>query len=147
MSDLTSPQSQWQPTILSLLRFVAGLCFMEHGMSKLLGFPPSPMFAHGLSPMLTAAGFIELIGGALVVLGLLTRPAAFIMSGEMAVAYFRVHLQKSWSPALNGGDAAILYCFIFLYLAVAGGGAWSLDRLIAGPRSWLAGPLAGREAV
>lgn len=147
MSGRTSPQPQWQPTVLSLLRFVAGLCFMEHGMSKLLGFPPVPMFAHGLSPTLTAAGFIELVGGALVLLGLLTRPAAFIMSGEMALGYFMVHAPKSPFPAINGGDAAILYCFVFLYLAVAGGGAWSLDRLIAGPRSWLAGPLAGGEAA
>jgi putative oxidoreductase len=145
MSDLTVTPQQWQSRMLSILRFVAGLCFLEHGTAKLLGFPPVPMYAHGLSPMMVGAGFIELIGGALVLLGLLTRPAAFIMSGEMAIGYFMAHAPKSVFPAINGGDAAVLYCFIFLYLSVAGGGVWSLDRLIAGPRSWLAGPVAGGE--
>jgi putative oxidoreductase len=119
--------------MLSILRIMAGLLFLEHGMSKLLGFPPGP------SPSMFAlswfAGVIELIGGALVALGLFTRYAAFIMSGEMAIGYFYVHAPKTFFPMLNGGDAAILYCFLFLYLAVAGGGAWSLDRLIFGDKA------------
>ncbi len=113
---------------------------MEHGLYKLFGFPQAAP-AH-LSTLALIAGVIEALGGLLVCIGLLSRPAAFIMSGEMAIGYFMAHLPKSFFPIINGGDAAILYCFIFLYIAVAGGGAWSLDRLIAGPRSWLAGPQA-----
>ena len=93
------------------------------------------MFAHlHLASLIGVQGVIELVGGALVCIGLFTRPAAFILSGDMAVAYFMVHFQKGFFPALNGGDAAILYCFIFFYLFVAGAGVWSLDRLLA-PRS------------
>ncbi len=140
MSDLMSPSRPWNTNVLSLLRFVAGLCFMEHGLSKLFGIPV--VYPGHVAGLLLAAGLIEAIGGLLVCIGLLTRPAAFIMSGEMAVGYFMAHAPKSPFPVINGGDAAILYCFIFLYLAFAGGGAWSLDRVIAGPRSWLAGPEA-----
>ena len=147
MSDATSFRGSWQPATLSLLRFVAGLAFLEHGAAKLFGFPPVASYAHGLSPLVLAAGIIEFFGGLLVCVGLLTRPAAFIMSGEMAVGYWMAHAPKSFFPVLSGGDAALLYCFIFLYVAVAGGGAFSIDRLIAGPRSWLAGPLAGAETV
>ncbi len=125
--------SRFEPYMLSVLRIMTGLLFLEHGTSKLLGFPPGP------SPSMFAlswfAGMIELIGGVLVTLGLYTRAAAFIMSGEMAIGYFYVHAPKTFFPMLNGGDAAILYCFLFLYLAVAGGGAWSLDRLIFGDKS------------
>jgi putative oxidoreductase len=121
----------WEPRMLSVLRFVAGLCFVEHGTSKLFHFPPAAMFAHlHLASLIGVQGFIELIGGSLLCVGLFTRAVAFILSGDMAVAYFMVHFQKSAFPALNGGDAAILYCFIFFYLFVAGGGAWSLDRLL-----------------
>jgi putative oxidoreductase len=140
MSGTISSRAGAQTVVLSLLRFVAGLCFMQHGLSKLFAFPaPAPAHMTGL---VLAAGIIEGLGGLLVCIGLFARPAAFIMSGEMAVGYFLVHVPKSFFPILNGGDLAILYCFVFLYIAVAGGGAWSLDRLIAGPRSWLAGPLA-----
>ncbi len=138
MSGSLSSRAGAQAVVLSLLRFVAGLAFMEHGLSKLFGFPAAAP-AH-LPTLLLIAGLIEALGGLLVCIGLLSRPAAFIMSGEMAIGYFMAHLPKSFFPVLNGGDAAILYCFIFLYIAVAGGGAWSLDRVIAGPRSWLAGP-------
>jgi putative oxidoreductase len=128
----------WEPRMLSVLRFVAGLCFLEHGTSKLFGFPPAAMFAHlHLVSLLGVQGLIELIGGALVCVGLFTRPAAFILSGDMAVAYFMVHFQKSFFPALSGGDGAILYCFIFLYVFVAGAGAWSLDRLLTPPSARL----------
>ena len=125
----------WEPRMLSVLRFVAGLTFLEHGMSKLFGFPPSAMFAHlHLASLIGVQGVIELLGGALVCVGLFTRPAAFILSGDMAVAYFMAHFPKNFFPSLNGGDAAILYCFIFFYLFVAGAGAWSLDRLLT-PRT------------
>lgn len=129
MSAAVSLRNALESRVLSIVRIMVGLLFLEHGMSKLLGFPPGPspsMFALGWF-----AGIIELVGGALVALGLFTRIAAFIMSGEMAVGYFMVHAPKSFFPFLNGGDAAILYCFIFLYLVFAGGGAWSLDRLLS----------------
>lgn len=117
---------------LSLLRFVAGLTFLEHGCDKLFHFPAATAFPAHLPPLIHAAGLIELIGGILVCIGLFTRPAAFIMSGEMALAYFMVHIKHSPFPTLNGGDAAILFCFIFLYLAAAGGGPISLGRAVFG---------------
>jgi putative oxidoreductase len=112
------------------LRIVAGLLFLEHGTSRLFGWP-SPLPSPAVFSMYWFAGAIELVGGALLVLGLFTRPAAFIMSGEMAFAYFISHAPSGFFPILNRGDAAILYCFIFLYIAFAGPGAWSLDGLMA----------------
>ncbi len=112
--------------ILGITRIVAGLIFLEHGTMKLLGFPPGmspPMFSMGWN-----AGAIELIAGTLIVLGLFTRVAAFIASGEMAFAYFLGHYPKAFFPAQNGGDAAILFCFLFLYLAAAGPGSFALNR-------------------
>lgn len=135
MSDNQTRWLVWEPRTLSLLRFVAGLVFLQTGVAKLFGFPAVPMFAHlHLFSLLGVQGIIELVGGALVCVGLFTRPAAFILSGDMAVAYFWAHFPKSFFPAVNGGAAAILYCFIFFYLFVAGAGTWSLDRLRA-PRS------------
>jgi putative oxidoreductase len=132
-----------QPATLSLLRIVAGICFLEHGTAKLFGFPPVGQFLHGhLPPLEVAAGILETFGGALVFLGWFTRPAAFLLSGEMAIGYFMAHAPRSVFPALNGGDAAILYCFIFLYLAVAGGGVFSLDRLLGSRRQ-----MFGRRAA
>lgn len=119
-------KADWAPRALSLLRIFAGLLFLEHGLGKLLGFPAGPGFAH-LSPLFMAAGFIETIGGILVTLGLFTRPAAFILSGEMAIAYFYVFAPHSFFPAVNHGEAAIVFCFVFLYLAAQGGGPWSVD--------------------
>lgn len=118
----------WKPQALSVFRIIAGLMIIQHGMAKLIGFPAVPMFAK-LQPMslLGAAGFIELIGGALLILGLWTQPVAFILSGEMAVAYFMSHAPKGFFPLINGGTLAITYCFAFLYLATAGAGPWSVD--------------------
>jgi putative oxidoreductase len=123
--------SEWEPRVLSILRIMAGLLFMEHGMAKLLGFPPGSHHPALLS-LLWFAGIIETVGGGLVALGLFTRCAAFVASGEMAVGYFHSHAPRNFFPILNGGDAAILFCFLFLYLAFAGGGTWGLDRLIRG---------------
>ncbi len=129
----TTSQTGLPGLTLSLLRFVAGLAFLEHGLAKLVGFPPAMHMAH-LPPLLLAAGWIETVGGALVALGLFTRPAAFIMSGEMAVAYFMAHAPRSFFPILSGGEPALLFCFIFLYLAVAGGGSVGLGRAFCGAR-------------
>ncbi len=126
--SLTTSLDRWTPHVLSILRIVVALLFLQHGLSKLFGFPqpmaPPPMFT-----MIWFAGVIELVGGVLVALGLFTRAAAFIMSGEMAVAYFLVHAPRGFFPSVNGGSLAILYCFVFLYLVFAGAGPWSLDAL------------------
>ena len=121
----------WTPRALSVLRIITGLMIIEPGMAKLIGYPVVPAFAN-LQPLslLGAAGFIELIGGALLILGLFTQPAAFIVSGEMAVAYFMVHWPKSVYPLINGGSLAIIYCFACLYLSTAGAGPWSLDAVM-----------------
>jgi len=129
MPDIDTRWSAWEPRALSLLRVVAGLMFLQTGMAKLFGFPTVPMFAHlHFASLLGVQGVIEVVGGALICVGLFTRPVAFILCGDMAVAYFMRHFPNSFFPAINGGTAAILYCFIFLYLFVAGGGVWSLDR-------------------
>jgi putative oxidoreductase len=127
--------------MLSLLRFVSGLIFLEHGTAKLLGFPHVAAYAGHLPPLIHTAGLIELTCGTLICVGLFTRPAAFIASGEMAFAYFMAHAPRSSFPVLNGGDDAILYCFVFLYLAVAGPGPVSLGRIMLG-RSGLGRRLA-----
>jgi putative oxidoreductase len=120
--------SKYQPQLLALLRIVAGLLFLEHGTMKLLHFPTSmPMPAGTMGMVLMTAGAIELVGGALVTIGWFTRIAAFIMSGEMAFAYFLGHFPKSFYPVINGGGEAILFCFVFLYIAAAGAGPWSVD--------------------
>jgi putative oxidoreductase len=121
----------WAPRVLSLLRIITALLFMEHGLMKLWHFPgPQPGVPNPLPVILVAAAWIEVVGGALIALGLFTRPAAFICSGEMAAAYFMVHAKGGPWPALNGGDDAILMCWVFLYLVFAGGGAWSADTLV-----------------
>lgn len=129
MNGTASLESVWAPRFLSVLRIVAALIFLEHGTQKFLGFPASANPAPAMFTLLWFGGILEIAGGALLTLGLFTRPVAFILSGQMAVAYWMVHAPKNFFPVLNGGDAAILYCFIFLYLAVAGGGAWGLDNL------------------
>ena len=118
--------------VYSLLRFVAGFLFMFHGLQKLLGmFGGTQM---GLASLPGVAGLIELVGGALVAIGLFTAPVAFVCSGEMAVAYFMVHHPKGMWPVQNAGELAALYCFVFLYIAVRGGGSISLDRMMRGKR-------------
>jgi putative oxidoreductase len=134
MSDLIKLQSEWEPRVLSILRIVVGLLFMEHGLAKLFGFPTAALHP-AMFQLLWFAGVIEAGGGLLLALGLFTSPVAFIMSGEMAVAYFYSHAARNFFPVINGGDAAILYCFIFFYIFVAGGGAWSMDRLRS-PRAY-----------
>jgi putative oxidoreductase len=120
--------ARWAPQTLSILRIMTALLFLEHGTVKLFGWPgPGPA---SLSTMYLVAALIEVVGGALLAVGLFSRLCAFVMSGEMAFAYFIGHAPGGFFPILNRGDAAILYCFIFLYIAVAGGGAWSLDRSV-----------------
>ena len=127
--SLASLSTTSAPRLLSILRIVAGLLFLEHGTQKLFGFPlrMGVGAAPAMMSLLWFAAILETLGGVLIILGLLTRPVAFLLSGQMAVAYFIAHHPKSPFPALNGGDAAILFCFVFLYLAAAGAGPWSLD--------------------
>ena len=131
MPDLITLRRAWEPRILSILRIIVGLLYTEHGLAKLLDFPHQPTHApyalFTLSPGLQ--GLLELVGGVLLALGLWTRSVAFILSGNMAVAYFMVHAPRGFFPLLNGGELAIVYCFVFFYFWVAGGGAWSLDRV------------------
>ena len=118
--------SNYSSQILGITRIVAGLAFLEHGTTKLLNFPPGPMHP-ALTTLPGAGGVIELVAGALILLGLFSRWAAFIASGEMAAAYFLGHFPRSIFPTQNGGDAAILFCFLFLYLAAAGPGSFAVN--------------------
>jgi putative oxidoreductase len=121
----------WSPQLRSVLRIVAALLFVQHGCAKLLHVPYQPMFAHlQLMSLLGVQGVIELVGGGLLAIGLFSRPVAFILSGDMAVAFFIAHFPRGWLPLLNGGDLAVLFCFSFLYLWVAGPGPWSVDALL-----------------
>jgi putative oxidoreductase len=121
----------WAPRVLSILRIVTALLFIEHGLMKLIHFPAAPPgLPSPLPAILVAAAWIEIVGGVLIALGLFTRAAAFVCSGEMAIGYFMVHAPQNFWPALNMGEAAVLYCFVFFYLIFAGGGLWSLDALV-----------------
>jgi putative oxidoreductase len=124
---LETTWSNWSPWLLGILRIVAAVLFMEHGTSKLFGFPPFPMGEVQLFSLLGLAGILEFVGGTLLLIGFFTRPVAFILAGEMAIGYFMAHAPRDIFPANNGGDAAILFCFLFLYLSAAGPGAWSVD--------------------
>ena len=115
--------------LLSVLRIMSGLLILQGGTTKYLNFPVGPLNNASPQTMSGAAGIFELIGGVLIVLGLFTRPVAFILSGLYAVAYFYAHFQRGFFPLLNAGSLAILLCFVFLYLAAAGGGTWSVDRI------------------
>ncbi|MBM3549646.1 MAG: DoxX family protein [Alphaproteobacteria bacterium] len=122
--------ASWSPLMLAALRVMTALLFIEHGTAKLFGFPADPNVANiPLFSLIGLAGILEVFGGFLILIGLCTRPVAFVLAGFMAVAYFMAHAPKSFFPLLNNGDAAILFCFIFLYLMVAGPGSWSIDSL------------------
>jgi putative oxidoreductase len=129
--NITSKFASWSPYILSILRIMTALLFVEHGTSKILGYPPTAS-SMGAPPLLSLGGFsgmLELVGGTLLAIGLFTRLVAFILSGEMAFAYFMVHAHMGFFPMVNKGEIAVLYCFVFLYLAAAGGGPWSIDHV------------------
>ncbi|TGS11899.1 DoxX family protein [Mesorhizobium sp. M2E.F.Ca.ET.209.01.1.1] len=119
--------AQYRPQALGILRIMTALQFIEHGSQKLFNFPVSAE-PHALTGLTTAAGILEFAGGILLVLGLFTRPVAFLLAGEMAIAYFMAHFPRDFFPANNGGDAAILFCFVFLYLFFAGPGAFAVDN-------------------
>ncbi|MGV4795707.1 DoxX family membrane protein [Rhizobium sp. F40D2] len=119
--------SAYSPYGLAALRIITALLFIEHGTMKLFGFPASQM-SGSLPPLMLFAALLELVGGILILVGLLTRPVAFLLAGEMAVAYFMAHAPNSFFPAVNQGDAAILFCFVFLYLFFSGPGAFSVDN-------------------
>jgi putative oxidoreductase len=130
---MASGLSAWtslRPHLLSALRIITGLLFLQHGTTKFLGLPQSQFTGVPVTSIYGIAGLFELIGGALLVLGLFTRPVAFVLSGVMAVAYFHDHAPQNFYPILNGGELAIAFCFAFLYLSAAGGGPWSLDAII-----------------
>jgi putative oxidoreductase len=132
MPALARQLDEWQPRLLGIVRIMAGLLFLQHGLAKFFNFPAA--FPSGQPAMFTLfwfAAIIEVFGSLLLILGLFTRVAAFIMSGEMAIAYFYAHMPRGFFPLANGGDLAILFCFIFLYFVFAGGGAWSVDRLLS----------------
>lgn len=120
----------WAPYLKALLRIVAAALFIVHGTSKLFAFPAGLPPDGGTAPVMSQAwigGVLELVGGALVLVGLFTRPAAFILSGMMAVAYFQFHAPRGFWPSINGGDSAVLFCFVWLWFSAAGAGPWSLD--------------------
>lgn len=140
MSDYEPPEVdsfiyRYSDEALSLLRIVAALLFLLHGTSKLFDFPPYPLGSPNIYSTFWIAGVMELIGGTLLIIGLFSRLTAFLLSGEMAVAYWIFHAPQSPFPTVNGGEAAILYCFIFLFIAAAGPGAWSIDAKFRGQRT------------
>jgi len=131
--DMELMFSKWRPAALSLFRFITGLLLFQYGVAKIFKFPVLPYFAN-IPPLTYAAGLLELVLGALLMVGLLTRPVAFILAGEMAFAYFLGHMFKTGEPVflplINGGTAAIMFCFACLYLATSGGGPISLDAIL-----------------
>lgn len=140
-------RAPWRERMLSIVRIVAGLIFVSAGTTKLLSYPPSPMPMPPIELMsqIGIGALLEIIGGLAMVIGLLTRPVAFVLAGEMAVAYFQFHAPQAFFPTTNNGVSAVLYCFLFLYFAVAGGGAWSVDAIMARSRQQRApAPDAGR---
>lgn len=126
--NIKAIEAAWAPRALSVLRITSALIFTLHGSQKLFGFPEAK-FQPELLSLMGIGGLLELVGGLLLLVGLFTRPVAFVLSGMMAVAYWMFHAPNSLFPTLNGGDASILYCFVFLYLVFAGAGSWSLDSL------------------
>jgi putative oxidoreductase len=123
----------WAPRLLSVLRIVTAFLFIMHGTAKLFHVPHQAMFDNlQLNSLMGLQGVLEAGGGLLLLIGLFSRPVAFLLSGDMAVAYFMAHWPKSWLPILNGGDLAVLFCFVFLYLSAAGPGPWSIDARLRG---------------
>lgn len=133
MSIFEESSSPWTSRMLSIFRIVAGLVFMTAGTMKLFGYPPSPVPIppFSLLSQIGIGGILEFFGGLAITLGIFTRPVAFILAGEMAVAYFQFHFPQSFWPTVNMGIPAIMYCFFFLYLVFAGAGEWSIDAMIA----------------
>ena len=127
--------AQWSPHALAILRIMTALLVIEHATMKFFAFPAAMPMPGPLPPIIVTAGVIELVAGTLIALGLFTRPAAFLASGTMAAAYFIGHATQGFWPALNQGEAAIMFCFVFFYLVFAGPGAWSLDSLLRGRRN------------
>jgi putative oxidoreductase len=138
VSLLDPARPRWTNIVLSVLRIASALVFMQHGSQKLFHYPPSaapgPVAPLVLMSQTGLAGILEFFGGMLLLIGLFTRPVAFILSGEMAVAYFQVHAPRGLLPVVNRGELAVMLCFAFLYFAFAGGGSWSVDALIRGRR-------------
>ena len=134
---MRTTNSAWADRFLSVLRIVAAALFIFHGTQKLFNFPPSgiPGFPVSLASLLGVASVIEIVGGFLLLIGLFTRPIAFVLAGEMAVAYFKAHAPQGLLPIMNRGELPVLFCFLFLYLSAAGGGRWSLDALLGARRS------------
>jgi putative oxidoreductase len=128
MTSLYASLEKGRPYMLSILRIMTGLLFLQHGLQKYFAFPSAG--PPQMTELLYVQGAIEIVGGILITVGGLTRVVAFILAGDMAVAYFMVHFPRSFFPAANGGNAAVLYCFVFLYLIFAGGGPWSVDRAL-----------------
>jgi putative oxidoreductase len=131
-----SSQSEWNSRVLSILRIVVALLFIEHGMQKLFGFPPAtpPRPTVELMSQFGLAGVLETFGGLAILLGLFTRPIAFLLCGEMAVAYFQAHFPHGFYPINNMGEPPVLFCFIFLYFVFSGAGVWSIDAILARSR-------------
>jgi putative oxidoreductase len=127
MAAIAETATAWAPRVRSILRIMTGLLFLQHGTAKYLGFPPSQMTGVDPTSLPGIAGMFELVGGVLMVIGLLTRPVAFVLSGLMAAAYWIAHGPQGFFPLLNGGELAALYCFVFLYFAFMGPGPWSVD--------------------
>ena len=125
MTELYANLDKGRPYILSVLRIVVALLFLEHGLQKFFGFPSA---GPPMTPLLDVQGVIEIVGGVLLLVGAYTRVTAFILAGDMAVAYFMAHFPRSFFPSVNSGDAAVLFCFVFFYIVFAGGGPWSVDR-------------------
>lgn len=131
IEQLNDAWTAWTPTVLSILRIMAALLILQHGMAKIIGFPYNPRY-DGLQwfSLIWFAGMLELIFGSLLAVGLFTRIAAFILSGEMAAAYFMSHAPRAFLPIVNAGELAALYCFVFFFLAFAGPGPWSIDAMM-----------------
>ncbi|HEX4049552.1 MAG TPA: DoxX family protein [Steroidobacteraceae bacterium] len=136
MSSGQDALQDWAPQLRSVLRIVAALLFMQHGSAKLFHLPHQATYDHlQILSLMGVQGILEFFGGLLLLIGLFSRPIAFLLSGDMAVAFFMVHFKKGWLPILNGGDLAVLFSFVFLYLWAAGPGPWSIDASLRGSRA------------